>query len=63
MVQNRTPDGWEADNGLYGKRSEAECPPCVNCGQPMWYMITLFGLAKMHEGTDGFLCSENEVKT
>ncbi len=23
----------------------------------MWYMITLTGLMKMHEGTDSFLCS------
>lgn len=28
----------------------------------MWYMITMFGLAKMHEGTDSFLCAEPITK-
>lgn len=58
MTQNRTPDGWNPDNSLSGKRSDAPCPPCVQCGQPTYYMFTMTGVAKIHEGTDDFLCRD-----
>lgn len=55
-------EDWVPDNSLYGKESNQPCPPCTLCGQPMWYMITLFGNAKMHKGTDEFLCAEPITK-
>lgn len=52
-------DDWAPDNSLCGKDSDAPCPPCTLCGQPMYYMFTMTGVATMHKGTDDFLCRED----
>jgi hypothetical protein len=57
-MENRAPDDWTPDNSLSGKTADVPCPPCKICGQPMYYMFTLLGVATMHQGTDEFLCAE-----
>ncbi|QBZ73605.1 hypothetical protein SEA_ROSAASANTEWAA_41 [Streptomyces phage RosaAsantewaa] len=59
MAQNSS-DTWDkTDRSLSGKRAPDPCPSCTLCGQPMFYMYTLFGMTRMHEGTDEFLCRED----
>jgi hypothetical protein len=56
--KGRAPDDWSPDNSLCGKASDAPCPPCTLCGQPMFYMFGMVGVFKMHSGTGQFLCRD-----
>lgn len=63
MAENRPPDGWTPDNSVSGKASDTPAPPCVQCGQPTYFMFgTTAGVFKMHSGTDSFLCREPITK-
>lgn len=62
MGQNGwAPDGWEPDNSLFGKTSDAPCPPCRLCNKPMTYMFGLFGVYTTHTDTGEFLCKEDPI--
>jgi hypothetical protein len=59
MPENRAPDGWTPDNSVSGKESDVPAPPCVDCGQPTFYMFGVTaGVFKMHKSTGQFLCPE-----